>query len=63
MPVASRHHELEARVGRQCVDVLGDRVSLGHRQRAAGGKVVLKVDDDEGLSHVRDDIPRCGTTF
>src|SRR2546421_4522632 len=31
---------------------LGDLVALGHGERATGGEVVLKVDDQQGLSHV-----------
>ena len=56
MPVPRGHHEGEAGIGGQRVHMSGDRVTFGYRQRASGGEVILKVDDHEGLGHVRDDI-------
>src|SRR5690606_35641562 len=44
--------EVEAAGGDELVDPVGDRVALGHGQRAAGREVVLEVDDDQRLAHV-----------
>jgi len=52
MPVAGGDDEVEARVARQLVDAVDDRVAAGHGQRAVGrDEVVLVVDDDESLRH------------
>jgi hypothetical protein len=47
MPVAGRDDQVEVARVDQLVDAGCDRVSIGNGQGAAGGEVVLEVDDQE----------------
>ncbi len=46
MPILRSHDEIELLL--QTVHQRDDRITLPHRQRAAGAEVVLKIDKDQG---------------
>jgi hypothetical protein len=52
MPVAGRDDQVEVARVDQLVEAAGDCVAVGDCQRAAGGEVVLEVDDQEGPGDV-----------
>jgi UPF0176 protein len=49
MPILGQDHRCE--VFHQGVDIRDNSVALGHSERAAGAKIVLDVDDEEGVGH------------
>jgi hypothetical protein len=51
VPILRKDHVLEFR--RQPIDEGNDGVALGDRERAAGHKVILQVDEQEKVAYAR----------
>ena len=52
VPVARGHHQVEVAGADQLVHAPGDVLAARHGEGAAGGEVVLEVDDEEGAGDV-----------